>query len=281
MRGRTPFLLSVASMLLLGLSQSWLAGSVSEPLVGASAAAPAGAEGHAAPSLVGSLFEARPAMPSALNHDDIPADYQQLWKDALESLPVACRDVLQDVYVQFNRPQQRGMASDRSIILYAGFDLTDPVQRDEARALFIHEFGHITDLGCLRGHSIEASGFMDGSTVIPADDPSLGFYTISWVDDRTRRQDSRSDDFASGYAATDPFEDFAEAYAYYALQEPAFAARAATNPVLAKKYDWMKQNVFAQGAPNALGLSRAEALPPWDITKLPYAWTGGLFSLAN
>lgn len=275
---RTPFLLSVATMLLLGVSQSWLAGSVAQHTSGASLAAATGDKGHAAPSLVGSLFEdpSAPAVMAALDHDDIPDAYQALWNEALQSLPAECRSALQDVYVQFNRPHQRGLASDRSIILYAGFDLNDPQQRDEARALFIHEFGHITDLGCLIGRSLEPSGFMDGSKVIPSDDPSLAFYVLSWTDDRTRRADSRPEDFVTGYAAHDPFEDFSETYAYFALQEPAFAARAANNAVLAKKYDFMKTVVFASGAPNALGLSVADGTVPWDATLLPYAWTGGL-----
>ncbi len=273
---RTPFLLSVATMLLLGVSQSWLASSVAERASAASGAKALETVAHGAPSLVGSVLEKGPAITPALDHDDIPDAYQALWNEALQSLPAECRGSLQDVYVQFNRPQQRGLASDRSIILYAGFDLTDAQQRDEARALFIHEFGHITDLGCLIGHSLEASGFMDGSKVVPSDDPSLAFYQLSWIDDRTRRRDSRAEDFVTGYAAYDPFEDFAETYAYFALQEPAFAARAATNTVLAKKYEFMKTVVFANGAPNALGLSVADNTIPWDATLLPYAWTGGL-----
>jgi hypothetical protein len=279
MRGRTPFLLSIATILLLGSSQSWLAGSVAEPGVGASV--PQAEDGHGAPSLVGSLLPAGDPMPAALDHDDIPDAYQDLWKETLESLPAACRGALEDVFVQFDRPNQRGLASGRAIILYAGFDLGDPAQRDEARALFVHEFGHITDIGCIQGRGRELSAFVDGSTPVPADDPSVGFYSLSWESSTKRRADSRSADFASGYAASDPFEDFAETYAYFALQEPAFAARAAENPVMAKKYQWMKTYAFADGAPNALGQSVWKGIVPWDITLLPYAWSGGLVALTN
>ncbi len=279
MRGRTPLLLSVVTMLLLGLSQAWLAGSVAEPK--GSASLPTVEEGHWAPSLVGSVLPVGAPLPAALDHDDIPDAYQSLWNDTLQSLPAACRGALEDVYVQFDRPHQRGLASGRAIILYAGFDLADPAERDEARALFVHEFGHITDLGCIQGRSPEPSGFVDGIQPVPADDPSVGFYSISWESSTKRRSDSRAADFVSGYAASDPFEDFAEAYAYFALQEPAFAARAAENPVMAQKYAWMKANVFVDGAPNALGLSTWKGIVPWDVTLLPYAWSGGLVALTN
>lgn len=279
MRGRTPFLLSITTMLLLGLSPSGLAGSVAEPKAGASLR-PA-EDSHAAPSLVASLLPAGDPMPAALDHADIPDEYQQLWNETLQSLPATCRDSLEDVYVQFDRPNQRGLASGRAIILYAGFDLSDPAERDEARALFVHEFGHITDIGCIIGRSPEASAFVDGSTPVPVDDPSVSFYSISWVNSHQRRSDSRAADFASGYAASDPFEDFAETYAYFALQEPAFAARAAENPVIAQKYQWMKTYAFAEGAPNALGQSVWHGIVPWDVTLLPYAWSGGLVALTN
>lgn len=269
-------------MLLLGLSQSWLASSVAEPAAGANRRLAQAADTHAAPSLVGSLLPALSIMPAALDHDDIPDAYQNLWSDTLRSLPPDCQAHLRDVFVQFHKPNQRGLASAEAIILYAGFDLARAYERDEARALFVHEFGHITDLGCLTGRSPEASAFVDGTEMIPVDDPSVGFYAISWLNSDSRQPGSRGADFASGYAAADPFEDFAETYAYFALQEPAFAARALENPILAQKYLWMKQNVFASGAPNALGLSAWDgATVPWDVTLLPYAWTGGLVVLSQ
>lgn len=279
MRGRTPFLLSGVTMLLLGLSHLGLAASVAEPRV--SASLPQVHEGHGAPSLVGSLLPAGNPMPASLDHDDIPDAYQSLWNETLQSLPAACRGVLENVYVQFDRPHQRGLASGRAIILYAGFDLSDPAERDEARALFVHEFGHITDIGCIQGRSPVPSAFVDGLDPVPSDDPSVSFYSISWESSTKRRSDSRSTDFASGYAASDPFEDFAETYAYFALQEPAFAARAAENPVIAQKYAWMKAYAFADGAPNALGQSLWKGIVPWDVTLLPYAWSGGLVALTN
>jgi hypothetical protein len=232
MRLRTLSLLAIASFLLLGVSQLWLAWSVADRGLDARHPVAVKADAHAAPSLIGSVVDLNTLIPAPLNHSDIPADYRDLWSDTLKSLPPDCQSTLSDVYVQFNRPAQRGMSGDHSIILYAGFDLTQPEKRDEARALFVHEYGHVTDLGCLTGVSPQMSAFRDGEMPIPSDDPSVVFYSISWLDSQTRRPDSQSDDFVSGYAASDPFEDFAETYAYFALQEPAFAARAQQNPVI-------------------------------------------------
>lgn len=198
------------------------------------------------------------------SHRDIRADHQILLSSTLRALPEQCRASLRNLYVRYDRPQQRGLAGKGTIILSGN------VRSAELRALFIHEFGHITDLGCLRGSPQSGqSAFRDGPETIVRDDPSVNFYAISWLQEITRKPDSVPEDFVSGYAAKDAFEDFAETFAYFVLQPEAFRARTEGNDVLRQKWEWMAENVFKNHAPLASGKPWDGSLP-WDVTKLQY-----------
>ncbi len=205
--------------------------------------------------------------PTPLRQADIPVRQRDLLADALQALPADCQWSLKNIYVKTRKEIERGMAGSESIILNG--DVSD----DELRAVFIHEFGHITDLGCLRGsEAAGASAFKDGSHAIYNDDPSIGFYAISWKDATTKRQGARKEDFISGYASWDPFEEFAETFAYYVLQQDAFRARAKKNDVLRRKLEWFEANVFRNYDPPANGRTTGKEKQPWDVTLLPYDW---------
>lgn len=150
--------------------------------------------------------------------------------------------------------------------------LAGHVPDSEFRALFIHEFGHITDLGCLEGRkSSGPSGFQDGDEIIFRDDPSVSFYHISWVDEFTQKKEARPEDFVSGYARKDAFEDFAESYAYYVLQRAAFEERAKENRAVAMKLTFLKTHIFRSHLYIAEGHHVWDGNTiPWDVTKLPY-----------
>lgn len=237
-------LLLAASLLILGTSIAKDGGFASR-------------QSHAAAS------PAQAILPVA-SHRDIRADHQILLSDTLRALPEQCRASLRNLYVRYDRPQQRGLAGKGTIILSGN------VRGTELRALFIHEFGHITDLGCFRGTPRSGpSAFRDGPETIFRDDPSTGFYDISWLQETTRKPDSSPEDFVSGYAAKDAFEDFAETFAYFVLQPEAFRARAEGNGALRQKWKWMTENVFKNHAPLASGKPWDGSLP-WDVTKLQY-----------
>ena len=202
-----------------------------------------------------------------VNQEDIRVHHRKMADDVLRSLPAACTDHLENFYVRYDNPERRGLAGKKSIIL----DGTVP--DDEFVALLIHEFGHITDLGCMAGSKeIAPSGYKDGSEIIYANDPSVSFYSISWKDAKTQTTNSSPEDFVSGYAGWDAFEDFAETYVYYALQNESFRTRARKNPVLAAKYRWMSRNAFANTTKIAEGNFVWEGRIPWDTTKLSYKW---------
>jgi len=204
---------------------------------------------------------------AVVNQPNISLKHRTLADDVLRSLQPECLSALKNFYVRYDHPTQRGLAGKSSMIIDGS------VPDSEFMALVVHEFGHITDLGCVRGDpSSGESAFRDGSDRIYSDDPSVSFYAISWNSPSVQKPGTQSADFVSGYAAWDPFEDFAETYAYYVLQRPAFAARARENDTIARKFQWMKDHVNIDDI--ATGLSVWNDTVPWDVTKLAYSWKG-------
>ncbi len=209
----------------------------------------------------------RPNLLPVVDQEDILAHHRILANEVLRALPSQCVNSLKNFYVRYDNPKRRGLAGKTTIIL----DGTVP--DEEFIALLIHEFGHITDLGCIEGNTrAVASAFKDGSEKIYMNDASVSFYSISWINAKEKQPTAESDDFVSGYAKWDPFEDFAETFAYYILQNDSFRQRARENPVLAAKYRWMDRNVFKNSNKIAEGEFDWEGEIPWDTTKLPYRW---------
>lgn len=206
-----------------------------------------------------------------VDHPEIREEHKAIADEMLRMLPAVCRLQLQNFYVRYDHPEQRGLAGPHSVIV------TGNVPPQEFRALLVHElFGHIVDLGCLQGTAESGfSAFRDGKTPIFRNDASVGFYEISWLTEKVQRAEAGPQDFVTGYASWDVFEDFAETVTYYVLQESAFRARAKTNAVLAEKLAWLEANLFPKKIRIAEGSSVWDGnTVPWDATKLPYAWLG-------
>ncbi|MBM3231438.1 hypothetical protein FJZ28_03875, partial [Candidatus Peregrinibacteria bacterium] len=101
-----------------------------------------------------------------------------------------------------------------------------------------------------------------------------GYYSISWITSHVQKSNARPEDFPSGYASYDAFEDFAEGFAYFVLQNGEFAKRAETNTAMAAKYAWFRDVLFAEIPQVANGKSEWKGKAPWDVTKLGYEWHG-------
>ncbi|MFN7160689.1 MAG: putative zinc-binding metallopeptidase [Candidatus Gracilibacteria bacterium] len=138
----------------------------------------------------------------------------------------------------------------------------------ELSAVVIHELGHVIDLGYLLGKETP-SPFMDGTSQVYANDPSVGFYSISW--EASNKRKSRTPlDYVSGYAMSDPFEDFAESFAYYVLQGQNFRKMAKENEALKQKYSFIKEFIFQN---KEFDLGEAAYISDgrsYDVTVLPY-----------
>ena len=160
--------------------------------------------------------------------------------EALMELPPEHRNKLQDLTLFYTEDGRRGLGGTGGIVLRC-LNETD----SEVIGVLTHEMGHIVDDGYLTGtNSAPASGFKDFSTSVPSDDPSVLYYKISWYSESKARAGGNALDFVSGYASSDPFEDFAETYAFYRLHGEEFRQLIGTSDRLARKYNFMKRIVF-------------------------------------
>lgn len=206
-----------------------------------------------------------------LNQSDIELRHQRIAEEVLRLFPSHCQDTLKSFYVRYDNPKQRGLAGKTTVIVSGN------VPDDEFRALLAHEFGHMIDLGCLQGSPQGGeSPFRDGKEIIYLNDASVRFYSLSWTDSKTKRNDARSSDFVSGYAQWDPFEDLSETVAAYVLHREALMALAAKNAVIAAKVRWIETELFPAAPTVASSSFEWGQKHPWDITKLPYKWQASL-----
>lgn len=172
--------------------------------------------------------------PSSLNH------CMSLVYRTLTVLPKEAVGAVNDLTLYFSNTGSRGLAGGNRVILRCQ-NVTD----EELVAVLVHEVGHIVDTGVINGNWLDGkSEFMDGSKPVYANDPSTFFYRLSFRTDKSLKPDADEKDFVSGYAMTDPFEDFAESYAYYVLHGDEFRKLARYNKVLKRKYRYIKYTVF-------------------------------------
>ncbi len=184
----------------------------------------------------------------------------------LKSLPEEPVKKLKHLTLYFSESGRRGLGGGNTIILRCQ-NVTD----EELAAVLVHEMGHIMDTGVMEGSwTAGESQFVDGSKPIYKNDPSLGFYTLSFKNDTEVKWSATKYDFVSGYAMTDPFEDFAESYAYYILHGKEFRELAQDNDILERKYNYLKTRVF-KGKEYESGEENVdEKVRHFDVTVLPY-----------
>lgn len=201
--------------------------------------------------------------PRSLNH------CKSLVYRTLKSLPPEPVSHLKHLTLYFSNSGRRGLGGGNTIILRCQ-NVTD----EELVGVLVHEVGHIMDTGVLNGTKAKRSGFLDGKKTVYEDDASVDFYRLSWSDEDTRKLVSTPEDFVSGYAMSDPFEDFAESYAYYVLHGNEFRILAETNEILQQKYEFLKNSVF-EGKEYFNGSDEEvdEAKRHFDVTVLPYDMT--------
>ncbi|MFC1599781.1 hypothetical protein ACFL3T_02010 [Patescibacteria group bacterium] len=158
----------------------------------------------------------------------------------LTSLPEEHREYLQHLTLYFAEGR-RGLGGGSTIILRCS-NIDDMA----LSSVLVHEMGHVVDTGLKTGNSWTGkSEFMDGSVPIYNDDPSLRFYRISWLDEKTIKPEAERQDFVTGYGMTDPYEDFAESYNYYLLHGKQFKEMAKYDKELRRKYLYLKYFIFS------------------------------------
>lgn len=185
---------------------------------------------------------------------------------ALKNMPQEHVDSVKNIILDYDTAAHRGMGGNSMIIL-RGVNMST----EEMVGVLIHELGHNVDYGFLKPEDEnKKSTFTDGQLPIYESDPSLDFYRISWLSNDKLKRAATNMDFVSGYAMSDPFEDFAETYVYYVLHNKDFKVRASTSEALYAKYRFMKYQVFnGQEFDTGDGIVK-DNQRPWDITVLTY-----------
>ncbi|MCF7811995.1 hypothetical protein K9M59_00055 [Candidatus Gracilibacteria bacterium] len=186
-------------------------------------------------------------------------------KKALLSLPFQHTEKLHNLEIRNQSHLSRGMANSKKLILHT----RSIADSDELISVFIHEMGHIVDLGYLRSINGGKTEFQDGDIPIFEDDPSVYFYRLSWLSAKEKKSSAHREDFVSGYAMENCFEDFAESYLMYRLHGEKFRHLMKESDLLTQKYEFLKTEVFdgQEFQTNKLNLSDFDK-KFWDATLL-------------
>lgn len=192
----------------------------------------------------------------------------------LKVMPESHVSAIDEIVVSFNPYMRRGLGGGGKITMRC-YGVTE----EEFVAVLVHELGHVVDTDGLKGARFSgSSGFYDGSVPIFRDDPSVRFYGVSWEKSGSMRNGVTDNDFCSGYGSSDHFEDFAECYTFYVLNEKTFRQVSGTNSQLRKKYLFIKNVVFA-GKHYLLSQQYfPDDMQPYDTTVLPYSLSEFLLS---
>jgi len=159
----------------------------------------------------------------------------------LNLFPEEQRNLLENLVIKKEEHPSRGMANSSKIILH-----TDSIaSNDEMIAVLVHEMGHVIDLGGLESINGGVSHFYDRGKIFFKADPSVDFYNFSWRNVTSQKGESVRTDFVSGYALTNPFEDFAESFLFYRLHGEKFRYLTQYSDVLSQKYAFFQDQVFA------------------------------------
>ncbi len=197
-----------------------------------------------------------------VDQPDIRPRQQLLADRTLRALPPLCRQSLQNFFVRYDKGNRRGYGGKTSIIL------DGTVSDSEFVSLLVHECGHVMH-GNLAGTALSpASDFKDGMQTFYKNSPAAAFFAISWQNENVLRKGTKPADFASGYARTDTFEDFAEFLVAYVLHPKYIASAAKQNAVIAAKLRWMQTNLPLTGSSIGYSLATWKGTTPWDMTKV-------------
>lgn len=126
----------------------------------------------------------------------------------------------------------------------------------EFLSVFIHEFAHYIDIY-----------FFSPSLLWDISDT---FYKISWESATIMKKWQKTEDFVSGYAATNQYEDFAESFTYFILHNKDFIVKTGESEILLEKYNFFQDFLFSQWEFSGTDFWEEIEIKSyyWDITKI-------------
>lgn len=197
----------------------------------------------------------------------------QMLVQTLYFLPQSHYKSLRDVKIQkgmHHSHEPRGKANASHVIL-SEKDMSDM----EFLSVFLHEMGHVVDLGMLTSDRSQKSAFERARS----GDPSITFYSVSWESQNERKETTNRGAFISGYSLSNPYEDFAESYDFYLLHGNEFRKRSLENKALKERYAFLKKNVFFGKEFSFSDPLYAYPEKFFDVTVLPYDFDSFLVAI--
>lgn len=193
----------------------------------------------------------------------------------LSALPGKTIPAFEQIIIQYGNPpgMRRGLTGGGTMFVKDAGSLKGGVK--EFIGVFMHEAGHVIDIAYHQGTiSAKESAFRDGAIPLYLNDPSIEFYNDNWLDDRTQKPNVPSLNFVTGYAASDPFEEFAESYHVFVLQGEAFRTVAGKNAVLKKHYDFIAGRLYD-------GRDFESGVDPAQLDKDPRVWDSTVMPITD
>jgi len=144
---------------------------------------------------------------------------------------------------------------DKTIKLY---DI-EKLPKSEIISVFIHELGHFFDIDYFEKKVLY--------------DLSDNFYNISWESSKILKPWQTVNDFISGYAMTNKYEDFAESFINYILYNTNFLEKSKKSKILKQKYNFFEKYLFKNDEFKNTNFSISAKIPDyyWDTTKIEFS----------
>jgi hypothetical protein len=141
---------------------------------------------------------------------------------------------------------------------------------DEFWQVLTHELWHTIDFTVLEWYaSRKDEKYTEfGKVRWPIDDPSIDYYSISWLDESTRRSDASFRDFVSGYGMRWMYEDLAEFNNLRINHHSYLKSLARTNPTIQKKYSFFSRLYNGQYLKNTYNSYPETGERVWDTTQI-------------
>lgn len=202
------------------------------------------------------------------NPDDFSKDckdYSNTIWNFLENKKI--KNKINEITIEINKDiyDTRGKMKNKSIKLFWILKMTN----SEFLSVSIHEFGHYLDIYYLEKKLIK--------------DLSDYFYNISWESTKVLKAWQLQEDFVSGYAMTNKYEDFAESFIYYILHNKDFLEKTKKSKYLKAKYNYFTITVFPKNEFIDSDFSENNIIEDYyrDITKINYNLENFLQYLKN
>lgn len=174
------------------------------------------------------------------------------------------KTIFQTLIINSEKGKRRGWATQKRITI----NLDSFSDISHFWGVLTHEFGHVVDLGVLKGLSKTQNGNYTefGKVKFSVDDPSLEYYRYSRASENIRNAEAEKKDFCSGYGMSNPFEDFAECHNLYLNNKLLFRAMAKEAPIMKNKYNYFANLFNNQSLQEGNQELWYPSWRPWDTT---------------